>query len=319
LYFEIARGAVASMLAIVAASKYLELGFADYIVLAYSAKDWSRMRQGKEKGLVGWNMVEKMGYWGKPFGDLSAPGHHTFFAQRHMHEYGTTSAQLGAIAVAHRQWAQLNPQAQMHGRPMTLEDYLASPHLIWPYRLLDMCVVSDGAAAIVVTTAERARDLAKPPIAVLGAGFGGAMQRLWWEKGNYTRLAVDTAKTAAFREADITIDDADVAGLYDCFTAEVLFQLEDYGWCGKGEGGPFVAEGHIAPGGRLPINTSGGLLSAYHLCEWTHLVEVVTQLRGEAGARQVEGVAVGLVSGHGGEILSPGMCSSHGTLVLGRM
>lgn len=318
MFFQISRGGSAGILGIVAASKFLELGMADYVVLASGTKDWSRSRSARKDGVTGLNMIEKAGYWGKPFGDLTAVSHHSFFAARHMHEFGTTAQHLGEIAVAARSWAGQNPLAQFRDRPLTMDEYMASPTVVDPYRKLDMCVVSDGAMAFVLTTAERAADLAKPPVHVLGAGCGEAMERLWWEKGNYTRLAVETAKTAAFREADIGIDDIDFAGLYDCFTGEVLFQLEDYGWCGKGEGGDFVSGGRIARGGALPVNTSGGLLSAYHLGELTHLAEAIAQLRGEAGERQVPDAEIGLVSGHGGEILSPGMCSTHGTLVLGR-
>jgi acetyl-CoA acetyltransferase len=315
-YLTVGRGAASLMFAIVAAAKFLEIGAADYIVLANGTKDWSRSREAKKEGAVSLNMVEKQGYWGKPFGDNSAASHHGFFARRHMHEFGTKPEHFGNIAVAQRAWAQMNPLAQRQ-EPLTIEEYLASPTIIDPYRLWDMSLMSDGAAAIVLTTAERARDLDRKSVAVLGAGFGEMMERSWWDKTNYTGLAVDTAKKVAFQEADISIEDVDVAGLYDCFTAEVLHQVEDYGWCGKGEGGPFIAEGHTAPGGRVPINTSGGLLSAYHLGEWTHVIEIVNQLRGEAGERQLPGARIGLASGHGGEILSPGMCSTHATLVLG--
>jgi acetyl-CoA acetyltransferase len=317
LFFQISRGGTAGILGIVAAAKFLELGAANYIVLAYSARDWSRSRTARSEGITSFNMIEKSGYWGKPFGDLTALSHHSFFASRHMHEYGTRSEDFGNIAVSVRQWACLNPLAQFHDRPLTLDDYLNSPPLVDPYRLFDVCTLTDGAMAFVMTTAQRAADLPQQAVNVLGAGFGEAMEHLWWEKANYTRLAVDTAKATAFAEAEIEIGDVDFAGLYDCFTGEVLFQLEDYGWCSKGEAGDFVADGRIAPGGSMPINTSGGLLSAYHLGELTHLSEAIVQLRGEAGNRQVHGARVGLVSGHGGEILSPGMCSTHATLLLG--
>ena len=312
MFFQIGRGGTAGIMGILAASKFLEIGMADYVVLSFGCNDWSRTRVKS-----GIRSIEKAGYWGKPFGDSAAVSHHTFFASRHMHEYGTRPEHFGSIAVAIRAWAQLNPMAQFHGRPITLDDYMNSPIVIDPYRLLDMCVVNDGGMAFVLTTAERAADCAKPPVLVLGAGVGEAMERLWWEKANYTQLAVQSAKEVAFREADVTIDDIDFAGLYDCFTAEVLFQIEDYGWCKKGEGGDFALNQGIGPGGKIPINTSGGLLSGYHLGELTHLAEAITQLRGEAGRRQVDGAKIGLVSGHGGEILSPGMCSTHGTLVLG--
>ncbi len=315
MFFQIGRGGTAGIMGIMAATKFLEVGMVDYVVLSYAAKDWSRSR-GPEK--TGIRSIEKFGHWGKPFGDLAAVSHHTFFASRHMHEYGTKPEAFGEIAVAQRDWAQLNPQAQMYGRPLTLDDYMNSPTVIDPYRLLDMCLINDGGMAFVLTTAERAKDLRKPPVYVMGVGTGEAMERLWWEKANYTQLAVQTAKEVAFREADIKIGDIDFAGLYDCFTAEVLFQIEDYGWCRKGEGGDFVSGGGIGPKGKIPINTSGGLLSAYYFGELTHIAEAITQLRGEAGARQIKDAKIGMATGHGGEILAPGMCSTHATLVLGR-
>jgi acetyl-CoA acetyltransferase len=130
-------------------------------------------------------------------------------------------------------------------------------------------------------------------------------------------MAVAPAKAQAFRQADITLDDIDGAQLYDCFTGEVLFQMEDYGWCKKGEGGAFVASGAIGPGGSIPVNTSGGLLSCYHLGDLTGLAESVRQLRGECGTRQIKDCNVILATGHGGELVSPGMCSIHTCTLLG--
>ncbi len=320
-YFITGRGGSMATLGIITATKFLELGIAKYVVLVHAVTDWSdsQKAKAKSKGRVGMGeRLLKEGYWGKPLGDLRAVSHHSFFASRHMYEYGTTSRQLGAIAVSERKWALMNPQAQMYGRPMTIEDHQNSPVLVYPYHLLDICQVSDGAVAFILTTAERAKDLGKPPIYVMGIGFGEAMEKLWWEKKNYTRLAVETAKEQAFRQAKIELKDIDLAQLYDCFTAEVLLQLEDYGWCEKGEGGAFAEEGHIAPGGDTPVNTSGGLLSAYHYGDFTCLSEAIIQLRREAGERQVKDAEICLVTGHGGEILSPGMCSIHSTLILRR-
>lgn len=314
-YFTVQRGGAMTHLAVVAATQMLELGLAKYVVVGYGATDWSDTR---DKGERRQRHTERDGLWGRPHGDLAAASHHSFFASRHMHEYGTTSEQLGMVAVSHRQWACKNPDAQMFGRPITLDDYRNAPMVVEPYRLLDLCLVSDSGAAFVITTAERARDLPRPPVYVLGVGFGEAMQELWWEKQNYTHLAVDTAKASAFRLAGIGLADVDVAELYDCFTTEVIMQVEDYGWCGKGEGGPFIAAGNIAPGGTIPVNTGGGLLSGYYMADWTPFVEAMTQLRGEGGERQVADADVALVSGHGGEILRPGMCSIHSTLLLGR-
>lgn len=313
-YFTVQRGGAMTHLAIIAAAQLLELGLARYVLVAYGATDWSDSRSRRDRRERG---VERAGLWGAPYGDLTAVSHHSFFASRHMHEYGTTSEHLGMVAVSTRQWACKNPAAQMYGRPITLQDYLNSPIMVEPYRLLDMCLVNDGGAAFILTTAERARDLPRPPVYVLGVGFGEAMRELWWEKKNYTTLAVSTAREAAFGQAGITLDDVDVAELYDCFTGEVLMQVEDYGWCAKGEGGPFIAAGNIAPAGTIPVNTGGGLLSCYYLADWTPFTEAVIQLRGEGGERQVAGAKIALVSGHGGEILRPGMCSIHATLVLG--
>ena len=316
-FFTVGRGGALAGLGIGTALGFLELGIAKYVLIAGGVEDWKSSRRTKEQGYRGMVHSEKAGYWGKPFGDLRAPSHHSFLAARHMYEYGTTSRQLGMIAVQQRAWACLNPRAKMYGRPITIEDHQSSPYVVEPYHLLDICLVSDGAVAFVLTTAERARDLAKKPVWVMGLGTGEVAESLWWDKQNYTHLAVKSAKEAAFAQAGIGVTDIDVAQLYDCFTGEVLFQLEDYGWAKKGEGGPFAEAGHIGPGGDIPVNTSGGLLSAYHYGDLTGLSEAVMQLRGGAGERQVKGAEVALVTGHGGELISPGMCSIHTSLVLG--
>lgn len=206
----------------------------------------------------------------------------------------------------------------MHGAPITVDSYAASPMVADPYRLLDICQQSDGGIAFVVTTTERAKDLKHEPAKILGVGFGEHMDSLLQRQEHLTALAVETARDQAFAQADITLEDVDVAQLYDCFTGEVLFQIEDYGWCKKGEGGPFVASGLLGPKGTLPINTGGGLLSAYHLGNLTGLAEGVRQIRGDAQHRQVPDARIALVTGHGGEILSGQMCSIHSTLLLGR-
>ena len=314
-HFNISRGGAAVPMSCISATQLLNLGIAKYIVVAYGATDWQRSRAKSAGGKK--RHPEKLGVWGKPHGDTSAASHHSMFMSRHMHEYGTTPEQIGSVAVQQRKWANMNPDAAMYGRPLTIEDYLASPYLVEPYRALDMCQVSDAGVAFVITTAERARDLRRPPVYLLGVGFGEAAEQLWWDKANYTRLAVETAKRSAFEQAGLTLDDVDVAQLYDCFTGEVILQVEDYGWCAKGEGGPFVASGCTGPGGRMPINTGGGLLSAYAASDFPLLIETVTQLRGEAGERQCRDVKVGLMSGHGGEMLRPGMCSIHATSLWG--
>ena len=153
---------------------------------------------------------------------------------------------------------------------------------------------------------------------IVGLGFGDHARQQWWDKTNYTQLDVAPAKEAAFKQAGIQLEDIDCAQFYDCFTAEVVFQIEDYGWCKKGQGGPFAAEGAMAPGGIIPVNTGGGMLSGYYLFDYTGLAEAVVQLRGEGGARQVKDAEIALVTGHGGEMVIPGMCSTHACAILGR-
>jgi acetyl-CoA acetyltransferase len=317
-YFATGRGGALAGLGIATAMSFLERGIADHVVLMGAVTDWSHAQESKKQGFRGMQHTDKAGYWGKASGDLRAVSHHSWMAARHMAVYGTTSRQLGMVNVQQRAWAQMNPEAKMYGRPITIEDHQASPIVVDPYHLLDICLVSDGAIAFVLTTAERAKDGPKTPVSVLGQGFGEVSSDLWFEKKNFTHMAVAPAKKQAFDQAGLTIKDVDCAQLYDCFAAEVMFQLEDYGWCEKGEGGAFLESGAIGPGGSIPVNTGGGLLSCYHLGDMTGLGEAVRQLRGECGERQIKDCEVAMTTGHGGELLSPGMCSIHTSTLLGR-
>ena len=245
-----------------------------------------------------------------PFGFLGAPGGYAMIARRHMHEYGTRPEQLGAVAVAMRKHASLNENAQMR-EPITLEDYMASRLIVDPLRLLDCCLVSDGAGAVVVTRRDQARDLAKPPVSVLGlAEFHP--HRFLSNAPSLTTSGASVAGKRAFGQAGISPEEIDVAEIYDCFTIMVIIQLEDYGFCRKGEGGAFAEGGHIELGGKLPVNTHGGLLSQGHVDGMLHITEAVKQLRGECGKRQVRDAKLALVSGNGG------IMSTHASLILGR-
>jgi len=317
-YFVVGRGGALAGLGIATALSFLDRGIAKYICIMGAVTDWSQAQGSRKHGHRGMAHAEKAGYWGKAVGDLRAVSHHSWMAARHMAVYGTTSRQLGAISVAERAWACKNPEAKMYGRPMTIEDHQNSPLVAEPYHLLDISLVSDGGIAFILTTADRAKDRPKPPVYVLGQGFGEISADLWWEKKNFTHMAVPRARDQAFGQAALTLDDVDCCEFYDCFTAEVLFQLEDYGFCKKGEGGPFVESGAIGPGGDIPVNTGGGLLSCYHLGDLTGMAESIRQLRGEAGERQIKDCNVVLTSGHGGELISPGMCSIHTSTLLGR-
>jgi acetyl-CoA acetyltransferase len=241
------------------------------------------------------------------YGQFGVNAMYAFVARRHMHLYGTTNEHLGAIAVAQRQWANMNPDAQFYDTPMSLADYNSSRWIVEPFHLYDCCLVSNGGLAVIVTSAERAKDLKHPPVYILGMGQGhpGGDPMDTLESG------APIARETAFKMAGIELGDIDLAELYDCYTFTVLVTLEDYGFCEKGEGGPFIADGRTGPNGSLPVNTGGGQLSSFYMWGMTPVSEGILQVRGEAGRRQVPKHDIGLVSGNGG------ILSTHSTLVLG--
>lgn len=232
-------------------------------------------------------------------------------ARRHMLKYGTTSEQLGAIAVAQRDWAVLNPLAQMR-TPISIADHQDSRIISDPFHLLDCCLVSNGGVAVIVATAERARDLHQPPVDVLGwaQSHPGTKMRRNADFGLVTGAA--QSGPAAMSMAGVTTNDLDVVEIYDCYTYTALVTLEDYGFCAKGEGGEFVsAPGNLGPAGKLKMNTGGGQLSSYYMWGMTPLSEGIMQARGQAGARQQSRHELVLVSGNGG------ILDYHSTLILG--
>ncbi|WP_028601507.1 thiolase C-terminal domain-containing protein [Ottowia thiooxydans] len=234
-----------------------------------------------------------------PIGAITAAQLYAPMARRHMEMFGTTSRQFAEIAVATRAHALLNERAMMK-KEITVEDHQSSRLIADPFRLLDCCLESDGGAAIVVSAADRAKDLRKHPILVTGIAEGHPdSPSTITQRTDITTLGVAKAAVRAFAMAGITHDEIDVAQIYDCFTYIVLCQLEDLGFCKKGEGGPFVESGAIRLGGKLPVNTHGGLLSQAHIGGMNHVIELVRQLRREAGAAQVKDAATGLVTGFG--------------------
>lgn len=238
---------------------------------------------------------------------------YAFIAQAHMHEFGTTAEQLAAVAVTTRRHASLNPAAEKR-EPIEIADVLRSRLIADPLHLLDCSLVSDGGSAVVVTSAERALDHAADPVYVLGVGEGHSHEHVFAAHSLVTSAAKESGERA-YAMAGLAPSDVDFAEMYDCFTPVVLVELEDLGFCAKGEGGPFVEAGHTALGGRLPTNTHGGLLSHTHPGNpgsMFALTEAVLQLRRSAGERQVEGAEIGLVHAQGGVL------SSHCTLLLGR-
>ena len=235
-----------------------------------------------------------------PYGLTAPPQWYALMARRHMHEFGTKQEQLGAIAVAMRKHAQLNPNAVMCGKPLTIADYLKSPVIADPYRLFDCCLETDGAAAVVVTTAERARGLKHRPAHIMGVAAAQPYPAdEITNRKDIFNTGLTVAAPKAFAMAGIRPSDVDFAEIYDCFTFEVLQQLEEAGFCKRGEGGAFVEGGRIELGGKLPVNTHGGLLSEAHVLGINHIVEAVRQLRGDAGQRQVKDAEIGVVTGWG--------------------
>jgi acetyl-CoA acetyltransferase len=240
------------------------------------------------------------------YGQFGVNAMYAMVARRHMHRFGTTNAQLGAIAVAERAWANRNPRAQFHDVPMTMDDYHQSRWVVEPFHLFDCCLVSNGGLAVIVTSAEHAHDCPQRPVFVSGFGQGHP----GGDPAETLTSGAVLAKDTAFTMAGMTLADVDVVELYDCYTFTVLVTLEDYGFCKKGEGGPFVAGGRIAPGGSVPVNTGGGQLSSFYMWGMTPVSEAVIQLRGEGGARQIPNAQTALVSGNGG------ILSTHSTLIL---
>jgi acetyl-CoA acetyltransferase len=246
--------------------------------------------------------------WEAAYGFFGVNAMYAMVASRHMHRYGTTQDQLGAVAVAQRKWAALNPRAQLHDKPLSLDDYRTSRWIVEPFHLFDCCLVSNGGLAVIVTSAVRARRLRKPPVSGLGMGQG----HLGGDPAARLNSGAVLAKKPAFEMAGVELRDVDVVELYDCYTFTVLVTLEDYGFCAKGEGGPFAAEHHTGPGGTLALNTGGGQLSSFYMWGMTPVSEAVIQIRGEGGARQAAKHDLALVSGNGGVL------STHSTLLLSR-
>lgn len=254
-----------------------------------------------------------------PYGEIGATCVQAHIARRHMHEYGTSSEQLGHVAVALRHNACLNPGAQMYSKgPISIEDHQNSRWVVEPLRLFDCCVQTNGGGAVVVTSAERAKDLARRPVIISGMGQSHSAELIepWSEKTAH-RGGVPAGK-ACFEMAGMSPADMDLLQLYDGFTILVITELEGYGFCGPGEGGPFVEDGKLKVGGSLPCCTAGGLLSQGHLMGMGHLVEGVEQMRGTCGERQVEGAETCFVTGYGGAPHTYPVTLSYSTLILRR-
>ncbi len=259
------------------------------------------------------------GQFEAPFGTAGAPTTYSLPVLRHFHQYGTTKRQMSHVPAATREWALLNPRAVMHDAgPITPEDVEASPMVCYPFNRLDCCLVTDGGGALVLTSAERARDLRKKPVYVLGTGEATAHRQVAMMRDFTTSDASVLSGKLAFAEAGLAPTDIDHLMLYDAFSFTPMVFLEDLGFVGRGESGPFLAEtrrgddGSViyrtGPGGELPMNTNGGGLSYCHTGRYGMfaLLESVVQLRGEAGARQVPDIETSLAHGPGRQFAAAG-------------
>jgi len=279
-------------------------------VLFYFGVDWG----SRPSGPYGFHdlYAAKLAYE-KPYGFTGQPCYFALWARRYMHEFGLTEEDLATIAVTQRQSALRNPRSQAT-MPMSYADYYAARVVSDPLRVPDCCLITDGAAAFVMTSMDRARDLPNLPVRVLGTGFGSEPitgDDVFTQPAGMARIpGAKAASERAFSEAGLALGDVDFAELYDCFTISCLMQVEALGFCERGEGGAFIREMGMGIEGKLPINTHGGLLSHSYLLGVEHVVEAVQQLRGTAGEAQVAGARIGLVGG----LSNP----DYGVLLLGR-
>jgi len=290
------------------AAAAINAGLCEVALITYGSTQ--RSRRSRTLGASG--PVRMTAQFQDPFGLPLPVGAYALAARRHMHLYGTTPEQLAQVAVDARGWAQLNPLAKMR-EPLSVADVLASPMITDPLHLLDCCLVTDGAGAVVVTGATVSRQLRKPPVWVLGHGTAHTHATIG-SMGHLTQPSSTDSGARAFAMAGVTPAEIDVAEIYDSFTITPILSLETLGFCGPGEGGPFVVDRGTGPAGGFPMNTTGGGLSFAHpgMFGIFLLIEAVAQLRGEADARQVAGASLALAHGTGGAL------SSSATVILGR-
>ncbi len=305
-------GGASQALSVALAVMAIQAGMASTIVVGFGGDAWSSTHANEDARLANdTHGAKRPKEFGLEYGFTGAVAAHALGAQRHMDIYGTTREHFCEIALVCRENALRNPDAQMK-KPFTRDDYFNARMVVAPFGLFDCSLRSDGAGAVIVSSAERARDLRQHPVLIKGFGsFNNT--RGWFADDNMVHTAAARSGADAYRMAGLGPSDVDVAQIYDCFTYMVLTELEDYGFCKKGEGGDFVASGALRMGGALPCNTAGGLLSEGHVDGMLHICEAARQLRQtHAPARQVKDAEIALVSGHGGNQVC------HASLILGR-
>ena len=290
-------GGASSIAAVQCAAAAIATGICNHVLIAAGRNSFLGARAGvRIHEMPQFHFVTEFEL---PLGAVAPAQLYAPMARRHMELYGTTSVQLGEIAVSTRQHALLNDNALMK-KPITLEDHQNSRMIADPFRLLDCSLESDGGAAFVVSAAERATDMRQPPTYVMGIAEGHPdSPSSITQRPDMTRIGIAKAAPKAFGMAGVKPEDIDVAEIYDCFTWVLLCQLEDMGFCNKGEGGAFVEDGRLRLGGALPTNTHGGLLSQAHMLGMNHVVELVRQLHGQGGRAQVADAQIGLATGYG--------------------
>jgi acetyl-CoA acetyltransferase len=281
----------------------LEAGLCTVAVIAYGSTQRTVGRRASS--------AREFNPYETPFRPFLPATAYAMAANRHMHEFGTTREQMAEVAVAARKWAQLNPVA-WEKKPLTVADVLAARPISFPFTVRDICLVTDGGGAIIMTTAERAKAMKQKPVYVLGSGQSITHASIS-SMPNLTHTGAIASGAQAYKAAGMSAKDIDVLALYDAFTINTILFLEDLGFCPKGEGGRFVEGGRIAPGGTLPVNTNGGGLSYCHpgMYGLFILIEAVRQLRGDCGDRQVAGANTAIVHGNGGVL------SAQATNILG--
>jgi len=281
------------------AATALVCGISKYTLIFSARNGRSGSRVNKRAGAVMPGQQFRKGLE-HPYGWNVPAQWYSMICRRHMHEFGTTREQLGKVALTMRDHAQLNSRAQMYGKPLSMEDYLDSRPIAEPYHLFDCCPETDGAVAIIMTTSDRAKDTREKPVYLQGISEGHAdSPDDLCNRKDFFNTGLTKAAPRAFAMAEVTAGDVDAAMIYDCFTFEVIHQLEEAGFCPRGEGGSFVADGNISLTGKLPVNTHGGLLSEGHLAGLNHVAEAVRQLRGECGERQIQYAELIAVTGWG--------------------
>ena len=290
-------GGASAVAALQCAAMAVSTGVATHVLIPLGRAGYSGSRIGNRISRM--QQFRVVSEFESPIGANAPAQFYAPMARRHMELYGTTSEQFAQVAVTMRNHAILNENALMQ-TPLTVDMHHASRMIADPFRLLDCCLESDGGAAVVISGAERAQDMSSPTVLLSGMAVGHPdSPSTITQRPDMTRLGLAKAAAHAFAMAGVSHEEIDVAEIYDCFTYTVICQLEDLGFCDKGEGGAFVEHDRLSLHGALPTNTHGGLLSQAHVAGLNHVVELVRQLRGDGGLRQVENATVGLVTGYG--------------------